>query len=67
MKNGVFWHVEDALAEILKMGHATTKAPVNATLCRCSGEGGLFERGRRGTYWVRPEVIAGWAGNTAAA
>ncbi len=62
MANGAWWHVDDALAEVLKLGHATTKASLNAALCRGASDGGLFEHGRRGMYRVRPELVEQWKG-----
>jgi hypothetical protein len=60
MADGAFWHVDDALAALAKEGRATTKATLNTALCRGAGEGGPFERGRRGTYRVRPAVVEKW-------
>jgi hypothetical protein len=61
MADGAWWHVDDVVAAVQKE-RTTSKGTVNTALARGSQEGGPFERGqRRGTYQVRPEVIARWA------
>jgi hypothetical protein len=59
MANGAWWHVAEVVAAV--QGERTaSKGSVNSTLARSAQEGGHFERGQRGTYRVRPEVVAGW-------
>ncbi len=66
MRDGADWRVDDVTAAV-QAERSTTRASVNATLYRGSLEGGPFVRGeRRGTYRVRPEIAAQWAGAKAA-
>jgi hypothetical protein len=62
MADGAWWHAQDVTAAILAE-RTTTRSTVNAVLHRGAVDGGPFERGqRRGTYRVRPEVVARWSG-----
>jgi hypothetical protein len=57
--------VDDVTAAVQRE-RTTTKGSVNTSLAREVLDGGSFERGqRRGTYRVKPEVVAQWAGEAA--
>jgi hypothetical protein len=64
MQDGAWWHVDDVLAGVQAGGRpGAAKGSVNTTLARGAEEGGPLEHHalRKGTYRVRPEVVAGWA------
>jgi len=60
MKDGAWWNLDDVLAAVLAE-RSTSRSTVNTTLARGALDGGPFERGpRKGTYRIRPAVVAGW-------
>jgi hypothetical protein len=60
MKDGAWRHVDDVVAALQGERPGARKGTVNTALARGVQDGHL-ERGRPGTYRVKPEVVAGWA------
>jgi hypothetical protein len=62
MQDGAWWYVDDVLAAVQAERPGAAKGSVNSALARAAEEGGPLERHdhRRGTYRVKPDVLAGW-------